>query len=110
MVDRVPIADLKRLKATPDIKVRSYILPTVHMLIPKIRGQLAKDPNFRNGLSHAIDRNLLVKDVICGGEEVDGCDVISGPLSNRNGGERSDFVRLRHESFVRWHSILKWVR
>ena len=60
VVDRVSIADMKRLRATPEIKVRAYILPTVHMLVPKIRGELAKDPNFRNGLSHAIDRSMLV--------------------------------------------------
>jgi tetratricopeptide (TPR) repeat protein len=99
VVDRVPIADLKRLKATPNIKVRSYILPTVHMLVPKIRSEVAKDPNFRNGLSHAIDRNLLVNDVICGGEEVDGCDVISGPFPI--GTEENDQIAYAYDMKVR---------
>ncbi len=99
IVDRVPIADLKRLKATPNIKVRSYLLPSVHMLVPKIRSEVAKDPNFRNGLSHAIDRRLLVKDVICGGEEVDGCDVLSGPFPI--GTEENDQIAYGYDVKVR---------
>jgi len=99
LVDRVPIADLKRLKATPDIKVRSYILPTVHLLVPKIRSEVAKDPNFRNGLSHAIDRRLLVNEVICGGEEVDGCDEISGPFPI--GTEENDQIAYAYDLKVR---------
>ncbi|MFT5300354.1 MAG: peptide/nickel transport system substrate-binding protein [Mariniblastus sp.] len=99
IVDRVPIADLKRLKASPDVKVRSYILPTVHMLVPKIRSQVANDPNFRNGLSHAIDRNMLVNEVICNGEPVDGCDVISGPFPI--GTEENDQIAYAYDLKVR---------
>jgi peptide/nickel transport system substrate-binding protein len=80
VVDRIPVADLSRLKAEPEIIVRPYVLPTVHMLVPKIRGDLKEDMNFRSGLSHAINREMLVRDVFSGGQEIDGCEVISGPF------------------------------
>ena len=80
MVDRIPIADVGRLKAEPEITVRPYALPTVHLLIPKIRGELKEDMNFRSGLSHAINRDMLVQDVFCDGQAIDGCEVISGPF------------------------------
>lgn len=80
VVDRIPVADLSRLKSVPEIIVRPYVLPTVHMLVPKIRGELQDDRNFRSGLSHAINREMLVRDVFSGGQEIDGCEVISGPF------------------------------
>jgi hypothetical protein len=81
VVDRISIGDIKRLKADPRIGVRPYALPTVHLLVPKIRSQeLAQDLFFRTGLSHLIDRDLIVNEVICGGSEIDGCSPISGPF------------------------------
>ena len=99
VIDRAPIADLERLRSAEGIEIRSYILPTVHMLVPKIRGEVDKDPNFRNGLSHAIDRRLLVDDVICGGKPVDGCDAISGPFPI--GTEQNDQISYAYDMKVR---------
>ena len=99
VVDRVPPADLDRLKSAPGVRVRSYVLPTVHMLIPKIRGPMENDNSFRQGLSFAIDRELLVRDVICGGKEVDGCEVLSGPFPI--GTEDSDEISYGYDSSVR---------
>ena len=81
VVDRVSIGDVERLKENPKIGVRPYALPTVHLLIPKIRSEeLGEDLYFRSGLSHLIDRNLVVNDVICNGNLIDGCTPISGPF------------------------------
>lgn len=99
VVDRVPISDIERCKAAKNVKVRSYILPTVHMLIPKIRGELANDSNFRNGLSHAIDRDMLIRDVICGGQQIDGCEAISGPFPI--GTEENDQISYGYDMRVR---------
>lgn len=79
MVDRVPVSDLSRLKRKPGVQARAYMIPTVHLLLPKIRGDLEKDTGFRRGLSHAIDRQTILRN-ICGGQVVNGCEVISGPL------------------------------
>ena len=99
VVDRVPIADLERLKSAEGIKTRAYILPTVHMLVPKVRGEVDTDPNFRNGLSHAIDRRLLVNDVICGGKPIEGCTPISGPFPI--GTEENDQIAYAYDMKVR---------
>ena len=81
VVDRVAIGDVARLREDPKIGVRPYALPTVHLLVPKIRSdELGKDLNFRSGLSHMIDRDLIVNDVICNGVKIDGCTPISGPF------------------------------
>ena len=81
VLDRVSIGDVERLKENPKIGVRSYVLPTVHLLVPKIRSEdLGSDLHFRSGLSHLIDRDLVVNDVICGGNLIDGCTPISGPF------------------------------
>jgi tetratricopeptide (TPR) repeat protein len=80
MVDRVPVSDLSRLKRKPGVQARAYLVPTIHLLLPKIRGDLEKDPGFRRGLSHAIDRQTTLREVICGGQQINGCEVISGPL------------------------------
>lgn len=99
VVDRVPLSDLERLKSAPGVKVRAYILPTVHMLVPKIRGDADLDPNFRNGLSLAIDRQMLVDDVICGGSPVNGCLPISGPFPI--GTEENDQISYGYDLKVR---------
>ena len=99
VVDRVPPSDLDRLKSAQGVRVRAYVLPTVHMLIPKIRGAMENDNSFRQGLSFAIDRELLVRDVICGGKEIDGCEVLSGPFPV--GTEDSDQISYGYDSNVR---------
>lgn len=99
VVDRVPPADLDRLKSSDGVRIRAYVLPTVHMLIPKIRGKMENDNSFRQGLSFAIDRDMLVRDVICGGKEVDGCEVLSGPFPV--GTEDSDQISYGYDSSVR---------
>ena len=50
------------------------------MLVPKIRGELKADLNFRNGLSTAINRDMIVESMICDGQEISGCEAISGPF------------------------------
>ncbi|MFK7767500.1 MAG: ABC transporter substrate-binding protein [Mariniblastus sp.] len=99
VVDRIPLSDIARLKSAKGVNVRPYILPTVHMLVPKIRGEMENDPNFRSGLSHAIDRDLLIKDVICGGKSVEGCEVVSGPFPI--GTEDNDQIAYGYDLRVR---------
>ncbi|MEM9410342.1 MAG: ABC transporter substrate-binding protein [Planctomycetota bacterium] len=80
VVDRIVPADLNRLKKNAAIEVGSYIVPTVHMLVPNERNDFTQDRSFRNGLKHGINRELILRDVICGGREVSGCEIISGPF------------------------------
>jgi hypothetical protein len=80
IVDRISTADLQRIKEQRQVEARPYGVPTVHMLVPKIRGELAGDSMFRTGLSVAINRKLIINDIISGKREIDGCVELSGPF------------------------------
>ena len=95
VVDRIPPADLNRLKETPNVQVRPYVVPTVHMLIPKIRGKLAGNYRFRNALSTAIPRESIVIEVIGNGNKIEGCDPITGPFPL--GGDDNDQISYGYD-------------
>ncbi len=80
VVDRINLADMRRLEENASISIGSYIVPTVHMLVPNIRNDFTADRSFRNGLQQGINRELILNEVICGGNEINGCEVISGPF------------------------------
>ena len=99
VVDRIPPADAARLKAIDNIDVRPYVVPTVHILIPKIRGDLAENYRFRSALSTAIDRQSIVVDIIGGGKKLDGCDPITGPFPL--GGDDNDQISYGYDLRVK---------
>ena len=99
VLDRVPPSDIKRLKEDETIQVRPYLIPAVHLLIPKIRGDLAKSYRFLNALSTAIDRQAIVDNVITGNYPVDGCNPISGPFPL--GGDTNDQISYGYDLRVK---------
>ena len=99
LVDRIPPSDVTRLKDIENIQVRPYVVPTVHILIPKIRGDLAGNFRFRSALSTAIPREAIVVDVIGGGEKLDGCDPITGPFPL--GGDDNDQISYGYDLRVK---------
>jgi hypothetical protein len=99
VVDRIPPADVLKLRETPNIQVRPYVVPTVHMLIPKIRGDLSNSFRFRSALSTAIPRDSIVIDVIGGGQKLDGCDPITGPFPL--GGDDNDQISYGYDLRVK---------
>lgn len=99
VVDRIPPADVAKLKAVENIQVRPYVVPTVHFLIPKIRGDLEGNYRFRNALSTAIPRDSIVIDVIGGGKKLDGCDPITGPFPL--GGDNNDQISYGYDLRVK---------
>jgi len=80
VIDQVHPGELNRLKANPDIVVRRYQIPSVHWLVPNFRNDWVSNPVFRRALLYGIDRKRIVEDVLTGGKDVDGYDVISGPF------------------------------
>ena len=99
VVDRIPPADYSRLKDIETIQVRPYVIPTVHLLVPKIRGSLEKSYRFRNALSTAIDRDAIVNEVITNGQEIDGCGPLSGPFPL--GGDDNDQISYGYDLRVK---------
>ena len=99
VVDRIPPADLNRLKEVENLQVRPYVVPTVHILIPKIRGDLGGNFRFRSALSTAIPRQSIVVEVIGGGQKLDGCDPITGPFPL--GGDDNDQISYGYDLRVK---------
>ncbi len=79
-VDRVFPLDIRKLKANPDIEVKPYNLPTIHMLVPNQRNDYMKSRDFRIGLLYGLNRELILKEMLAGGREIEGFEVISGPF------------------------------
>ncbi|MBX3418474.1 MAG: hypothetical protein KF851_12790 [Pirellulaceae bacterium] len=79
-VDRIPPSDVIRLRADPDIDVRQYLVPTVHMLVPNQRNEFMRNSQFRSGLLKAIDREQILVNMLCNGHLLEGTTVIDGPF------------------------------
>lgn len=79
-IDRVPLADINRLKSSAGIEVRPYAVPTVHMLVPNLRNDFTKNIQYRTGLKRGLDRDLILREMLSGGREIGGCEVVSGPF------------------------------
>ena len=79
IVDRPALADIPKLRAAKGIEVRAYAIPTVHFLVPKIRGEYEGSSQLIRSLSTGIDREGIVNDVF-GGADIDGCEPLSGPF------------------------------
>lgn len=98
IVDRPSLGDIRKLKDAPGIEVRAYSIPTVHFLIPKIRGDYQGVGRLLNAMSVAIDRNLII-DRVFGGAEIDGCEPLSGPFPV--GTDESDQVSYAYDLKVK---------
>lgn len=79
-IDRVSPNDLPRLRRDLEIEVRSYLVPTVHMLVPNRRSDFMRDSLFRNGLMKSINRQLILNGLKGRGMAIDGTDVLNGPF------------------------------
>ena len=79
VVDRPALSDIPKLRAAKGIEVRPYAIPTVHFLVPKVRGEYEGSIQLIHSLSSGIDREGIVNDVF-GGAEIDGCEALSGPF------------------------------
>lgn len=96
VVDRVPPWQLRQLQAADDLVVKSYLLPTVHVLIPTGRSQLTEQREFRRALCYGIRRDRFVDEVLLAGHETPGFQTVSGPFPA--GVTLSDPIRYGYNS------------
>jgi ABC-type transport system substrate-binding protein len=80
VLERVPPWQVERLRATKGVRVDTYRLPTVHVLVPNMQRPLMAAREFRRALCYAIDRQRAVQAVLLGGGKVPGFEVLSGPF------------------------------
>jgi ABC-type transport system substrate-binding protein len=62
------------------VRVASYRLPTVHVLIPNVSRPLLAKREFRRALCFGIDRQWILERVLLGGARKPGFEVLSGPF------------------------------
>jgi tetratricopeptide (TPR) repeat protein len=98
VLDRVPPWQVERLRAINDIRVVTYKLPTVHVLIPNLERPLLAKREFRRALCYGIDRKWIVDRVLLGGNALPGFQVISGPFPA--GVALSDPIRYGYNSQI----------
>jgi ABC-type transport system substrate-binding protein len=98
VLDRVPPWQVERLRAASGIRVGTYRLPTVHVLIPNFSRPLPAKREFRRALCFGIDRQWIVERIILGGAEIAGFDVLSGPFPS--GLSHSDPIRYGYNSQI----------
>jgi ABC-type transport system substrate-binding protein len=96
VLDRVPPWHIESLRQTQEVRVESYCLPTVHVLIPNLDRPLPAKREFRRALCFGIDRKWIVERVILGGTVMPGFAVVSGPFPL--GASLSDPVRYGYNS------------
>ena len=81
VVDRLNPLDVVQLEDEPDIVVNRYDLPTIHVLIPNSkRNPFLANRFFRRAIAYAIQRDVILKQLVLGGTDLEGCQLISGPF------------------------------
>jgi tetratricopeptide (TPR) repeat protein len=98
VLDRVPPWHIERLRKVETVRVHSYRLPTVHVLIPNPERPLLAKREFRRALCFGIDREWIVKRVLLAGADLPGFDVLSGPFPT--GLSLSDPVRYAYNDQI----------
>jgi tetratricopeptide (TPR) repeat protein len=80
VIDRLFPADASQLKGIREVKVESYALPMVHMLVPTSDHEFLADRDFRRTLLYAVNRQAILEGEILGGERSTTSRLISGPF------------------------------
>jgi tetratricopeptide (TPR) repeat protein len=80
VLERIPLWELPRLKNVSDVRVLSYAIPTVHLLIPNANKRLLANRSFRRGLLVALDRHSILQQGLLSEQTIAGCEVLSGPF------------------------------
>ena len=99
MLDRVFPADAGRLKKDSALHVVQYALPTIHVLVPNYNKPWLARSTFRRALLYAIDRETILYRELLGGNALEGCQVISGPLPPGNG--PNDSLAYGYDEFIK---------
>jgi tetratricopeptide (TPR) repeat protein len=86
IVDRLRGAEIPA-KLPPEIAIRPYAWPTVHLLVPNPRRPIADSRTLRRAVLYGIDREGTLRRSFLGDRDSPGCAVISGPLPRGTAGD-----------------------
>jgi peptide/nickel transport system substrate-binding protein len=88
LIDRLSPWDVPAAAAIGGVSVRRYKAPTVHVLVPNPARPLLASRTMRRALLYGIDREGILRRGLVGGQQLAGCEVLSGPLPRGAAGER----------------------
>ena len=80
VMDQLFPSDAIQLEKSRDVKVARYPLPTVHLLVPCSDHEYLAERTFRRALLYSINRQDILQGELLGGQEFEGCRVLSGPF------------------------------
>ncbi|MFO1066707.1 MAG: ABC transporter substrate-binding protein, partial [Pirellulales bacterium] len=80
VLDQVFPADARRLGTLERVKIASYALPSVHMLLPISDYPYLEKDKFRRALLYAVDRTNVLSGELLGGTSSPDGRVVSGPF------------------------------
>ncbi|MEM8910960.1 MAG: ABC transporter substrate-binding protein [Planctomycetota bacterium] len=80
ILDQLFPADAVRLSRNRQIKVATYPLPSVHMLVPCGEHPYVNDRTFRRALAYGTNRQDILQGELLESLDVPGCRVLSGPF------------------------------
>lgn len=80
MIDQVFPADARSLTADARYQVKSFSLPSTHLLIPVSEHAYLSREKFRRALLYAADRENILKDELLGSSDQRDGRVVSGPF------------------------------
>jgi len=82
--DRLFPADAARIQEarsnTGQVLLGRYDLPTLHFLAPNDRNEYMKNRTFRRAIEYALNREVVLSQMLLGGRSLRGCQLISGPF------------------------------
>jgi ABC-type transport system substrate-binding protein len=80
VIDRLFPADAALLSRDRNVRVESYALPMIHMLVPVSEHPYVSDRDFRRALLYAVNRQAILDGEILGGVRSPESQLISGPF------------------------------
>lgn len=86
IVDRLRGAEIPA-KLPPEIAIRPYARPTVHLLVPNPRRPIADSRTLRRAVLYGLDREGTLRRSFLGDRDSPGYAVISGPLPRGAAGD-----------------------
>ena len=79
-LDRVPPWRVDTVTGDRNLRLGTYRLPTVHVLLLNFDNPLLGRAEFRRALAYGIDRERLLSEILLAGKTRPGFQVVSGPL------------------------------
>ncbi|MBB76825.1 MAG: hypothetical protein CMJ75_20155 [Planctomycetaceae bacterium] len=81
VLDQISPADARTLQGDPSLEIKQYAHPTLHLLVPNYDHEFLARRSFRGGLLQAINRKRIFSQLVLKGEDIPGCEIISGPFA-----------------------------